>query len=444
MDNLTQLKRVGEELGLSGRKLQRFITEQQKEQKDEHRRQLEILDARSKIVSESVIPKPPTLPYFNESQDDMDSYLERFERYATSYKWERKYWGMNLSALLRGKALDVFARLPEERATDFEYLKEALLNAFRLTEEGFREKFRSEKPYSDETWVQFSSRLSHYLVRWIELGKSTNDFDLLVDMLLREQLLCNCSSDLKVFIMERKPKSLPQMAKLADLYTEAHGGSILSTVLRPCHQEKKCDKVVSSSNCLSVGVVKSKSETNVDSSRRHSSRSNNPYHHRKCYACHRYGHIAQSCTRQKLGIVQKPRNVEKKVVASCCVTNPTRKLCVVDSDRVGSQNSSAISNRPSELLITQGKVDGHVASVLRDTGCTDVVVKQSLVGDDKLTGQFRKCTLIDGTSRSVPIAVVEIQTQYLSGIVEALCFDDPVCDIIVGNVLDVNEQFSPG
>ena len=41
----------------------------------------------------------------------MDSYLRRFERYATAQKWKKEGWATSLSALLKGKALDVQSTL---------------------------------------------------------------------------------------------------------------------------------------------------------------------------------------------------------------------------------------------------------------------------------------------------------------------------------------------
>ena len=56
--------------------------------------------------------KAPRMPHFDEERDFMDSYLSRFERFAESQKWNRDDWATCLSALLKGRALDVYARLP--------------------------------------------------------------------------------------------------------------------------------------------------------------------------------------------------------------------------------------------------------------------------------------------------------------------------------------------
>lgn len=61
--------------------------------------------------------KGPKLPPFDEAKDNIDAYIQRFERYATAQNWIRINWGSHLSAPKKslektGKAFDVFARLP--------------------------------------------------------------------------------------------------------------------------------------------------------------------------------------------------------------------------------------------------------------------------------------------------------------------------------------------
>jgi len=72
----------------------------------------------------------------------MDSFLHRFEVYADSQRWSKGQWAVYLSALLKGKALEVYSRLPVKDAQDYEILKAALLKRFNLTEEGFKQKFK--------------------------------------------------------------------------------------------------------------------------------------------------------------------------------------------------------------------------------------------------------------------------------------------------------------
>ena len=82
--------------------------------------------------------RDPKLPYFEESKDKLDSYLSRFEKYATANKWDKNVWAAYLSALLKGRALDLYDRLSTEDAADYDKLKDALLKNFDMTEGGFR------------------------------------------------------------------------------------------------------------------------------------------------------------------------------------------------------------------------------------------------------------------------------------------------------------------
>jgi len=95
-----------------------------------------------------VKPKPfkgPKMPCFEESKDNMDAFLHRFEIYAETQCWTRDQWAVYLSALLKGKALEVYSRLPIKDAQDYEVLKDALLKRFNLTEEGFKQKLTTAK-----------------------------------------------------------------------------------------------------------------------------------------------------------------------------------------------------------------------------------------------------------------------------------------------------------
>ena len=85
-------------------------------------------DTEDEISFRKSLGKVPKMPYFDEERDFMDSYLGRFERFAESQKWKREHWAMYLSALLKGRALDVYSMMPSEQASNYDRLKDALLN----------------------------------------------------------------------------------------------------------------------------------------------------------------------------------------------------------------------------------------------------------------------------------------------------------------------------
>ena len=73
-------------------------------------------------------------------------------------------------------------------------------------------------------------------------------------------------------------------------------------------------------------------------------------------------------------------------------------------------------------------------TVLRDTGCSGVVVKKKFVKDCQYTGRHGFMTLIDKTIRKAPIARINIDTPYFTGEVDALCLPDAIYDVFIGNI----------
>ena len=148
--------------------------------------------------------KSPKLPSFVDEKDELDSYLLRFERYAENASWEKDTWAIKLSALLTGRAMDVYTRMSDADASDYDKLKKALLTRYNYTEDGYRKRFREATPETEETPDQFVIRLKNYLAKWLELsGSSPQNFDALVDLIVKEQFINACSEDLAMYLLER-------------------------------------------------------------------------------------------------------------------------------------------------------------------------------------------------------------------------------------------------
>ena len=86
------------------------------------------------------------------------------------------------------------------------------------------------------------------------------------------------------------------------------------------------------------------------------------------------------------------------------------------------------------MSVSQGKVNGHVVTLLRDTGCSGVVLKRELVRDEQLNEKSQICVLIDGTQLQASVANVYIDMPYYTGNAEAWCMNNPVYDLILGNI----------
>jgi len=123
--------------------------------------------------------KYPKLPVFNDKCDNIDAYLQRFERFARNADWPEEVWAISLASLLQGKALDIYHQLTPTEANSFELVKSALLKGFDCTVEGFRTKFRNCKFSMGETAKQLIARMTKLFERWTEMAECEKEYEAL-------------------------------------------------------------------------------------------------------------------------------------------------------------------------------------------------------------------------------------------------------------------------
>ncbi|XP_072172659.1 uncharacterized protein [Diadema setosum] len=355
----------------------------------------------------------PRMQAFNENSDDLDAYILRFERHATLSKWPKGAWAPALGNLLTGRALECYTRLPTSEAEHYDSLKHALLQHFALNAEGFRKRFREAKQKDGESFAQFAARVSGYAKSWVERSECSDSAEALLDLCVQEQLFASCTRELAIFIRERTPGSVQDFVKHAELYFEARGLS--------------------------------------DQKSQAAFRANQPKGPR-CHSCGRWGHIAPKCpTKGEVATKyppKQPTSGKAKTGGSCltglCPDAPASEVESGKADAIRTAKlicghellvlNSGHELGPDNVPTCQGRVNGKRVTVLRDTGCNAIVVRRSLVGYSQMSGELQPCVLMDGTIRRFPLAFVDIHTPYLSGNVKALCMDNPVYDLIVGNV----------
>jgi hypothetical protein len=466
-----EAQRIEEEIAREERRAVREMKIKELEHAEKEREyELEMERLKSMSLTEPVKKKAhakmPKLPNFVEGKDSIDAYLKRFERFAENAGWSIDQWATNLSALLQGKALDVYSRLSAEESVKYDVLKESLLKRFQFTEEGFRQKLRSCKMEIGETAQQFVVRMEEYVLRWMGLAKVEETFEGLKDLILREQFMQSSSKALQTFLKERRVKSVTEMAEIADQYLEAHG---------PIHIPSK-----------SVASHRSNFSEFSDP------QNPNPVQEklRKCYICRSNAHIARECPSRfqnksrsdgagamgtsNRGVLFRGRYMGRRngsrgayrgsfgrglhdrqsdgqdrvdsydkgdiggfVQDSCSYSD---EFVVFDRNQElplmsGSSGRKNISFE--NMPVSHGYVNDVKVDVLRDSGCSSVVVRRDLVSSECLTGETQKCILIDGTVRRFPIASIFVDTPYYTGEVKALCTEHPIYDLILGNIKGV-------
>ena len=88
----------------------------------------------------------------------------------------------------------------------------------------------------------------------------------------------------------------------------------------------------------------------------------------------------------------------------------------------------------SRLPTAVGTVNGKEVRVLRDTGCTGVLVRRDLVSDEQMLGKELDVTLINESKLKYPVARISVECPFFNGITEALCMEDTLYDLVIGNI----------
>ena len=403
----------------------------------------------------------PKLPPFDEKKDDLDAYLYRFEKYAKAHKWPESCWASNLSALLKGKALPVYEKLGEDDYDNYEKLKEGLLRRYRLTETGFRDKFRQAVPETDESFGQYVIRLKGYLDRWVELAGIDRSFEALEDLLVRE--LRGCTKELRLFVQERHPKCVEELTKLAESYLEVHEDPYAYWSKKNV-PHKTTPKQSSFRPYTSYNSGSGYSSVNPSKTPDHQNGKQKPkMKSKQCWLCKETGHLAYQCkadsnATSKTRPKESQRRTEDTAFASMeqnyftlenglkiPVKSDGKVFYCIGMDGRKLQVSAFGGARPGGMPVVQGRVNSapKFVEVLRDTGCSGAVVRQELCKKDSYTGLTKSCLMINGEVVNIPVAKVNIDSPYYSGEVEALAMENPPYDVIIGNLPEARDANNP-
>ena len=394
------------------------------------------------------------LPMFDEKSTDIEAFIFRFEKHAEICNWSKDLWCQALASRLSGESLEVFRDLSIDKATTFEKLKEALYKHFKVTEDGFKEKFRESKPKSGENFAIFTDRLQRNFARWLDTAK-VKDFEALKDLILREHVYVVCSKELVTFLKQEGCTSMDDVTTKAERFRLANPSKPL------------CTKSVSSESVFHTGFADTSGrmkngkgqnfnrgkgrgghynsqerQNSQDSQASKSSQVSNssatiPSDVDKdtCRACGQKGHWAKGCRNRKKFAQRRNENQSNDGNdAKVCIENKKNESepnLVMDGQEK-CERVSAATGYNNVLTTCEGRCNGEKVDILLDTGCSTIGVHKRFVKRNQMTGEIKNCIGFGGESLCYPVAKVHIESPYFTGEVKACVLECPSYDVILG------------
>ena len=372
-----------------------------------------------------------------EEGDDVEHYLAAFERFATTYELKREVWAQKLAPLLSGKVQAAYANMDVEKIGEYGELK-AILRRYDINEETYRQRFRSCRKSSEESYAELGIKLKDLFGKWMQPSVKTKEE--VCDLMVLEQLLDGMPNDLKVWLKERKPKSLSEAAEMADNYVAARRDGREKRTCTNCgkvgHIAKFCRLVEGDKTKTATGVATSKGGTEEPGNQ------SKPGGVAKekgitCFSCRELGHYASKCPQRSKGD-GKFRGSGKLSGYARAVQEQEKEL---QGEPAAEDSRESTTGSSATTFHIPGVVEGRNVPVLVDTGCSYTLVRDDLVDPGKLdpeaTVRVRCC---HGDTRTYPTADVQVTIDGVDHHVRAGVLPDLLQPILLGHDVGVLPQ----
>lgn len=286
------------------------------------------------------------VPLFDET--DPDGYFLNFERTANHLKWPKTEWPWLLQSKLTGKAAHTFNNLSE--ISDYDYVKRSILDAYAITPDGYRQKFRNHLKSPLHTFVEFANEKLRMFKKWLQVTE-TKSYDQLVNLLAVEEFKRRIPLNILMHVEEKGETDLIKIAQLADSYA----------LLVKSHSTK----------VKRTEFVKSSFTPNPDL------QSGKPKEHeqRFCSYCKKSGHNISNCWNPKCKVSKSGSGDASQLGSNVTPVIPANKFKPVSNVSVVSPSEDLFIHFKSRGFISLSEHSKpHPILILRDTGASQSIL----------------------------------------------------------------------
>jgi hypothetical protein len=266
------------------------------------------------------------------------------------------------------------------------------------------------------------------LRHWCERGEIDGYFRKFIDLIAREELVVSCDRELKLWIQEQKPMIVDELMKRLKLFNKH------TEVFKVSYRAQSSSKPNNDFQNRYRGM-NTQQQKIVDT--------------RTCFVCNRTGHIATDCP-MKRSSQNTSREITKQGKFGLCISKSEEALRnevqMADGFISGvtlnltwiSCSGNKIKTKVHGLDIVEGRIKNEQISVLRDRGCSTVLIHSKRTNPNDFTGFTREICLADGTVKKFSEIRINITTPFISGDILALVLNTPFADLIVSNYINTS------
>ncbi|KAJ8038116.1 hypothetical protein HOLleu_19101 [Holothuria leucospilota] len=418
MNKEVRLKEVEREREKEEREMQMQKEKEEREMQMQMQREEKIgLDTGGFDVSKHV----KFVPKFQE--DNVEKFFNHFEKLGEQLKWPRDKWSILIQSNFTGKAQEVYSALSIEDSMDYDKVKKAILQAYELVPEAYRQKFRKYRKEDTQTYVEFAYQKERHFDRWCA-SKKVSTFDTLRQLMLVEEFKRCVIDDIKTHLEENKADNLKEVANLADQYALTHKfGKVGQTqnkgqFSRPNKKYGNSSGTTGNSGSQSGSISPTNSgKKQPDSSRQKNDQASSnkaAFKDISCGFCHKKGHTMANCF-----TLAKLKETETAPNALAIAENSSE---VVVTLRPNSNDKIKEEYLP---FVSEGfiSLDGNSAhppvkiKILRDTGATQSLLLDGVLplSDSTSTGANVLIQGVECGFISVPLHKINLKSDLVSG-----------------------------
>ena len=241
-----------------------------------------------------------------------------------------------------------------------------------------------------------------------DIGKAAD----ILDLLLQEQLYSVMTPEIALHVKGHSPATAKEAATFAHTYCEAKSSVRNLQTSQPRHGGGNKNRHQSGSGQSGHRSPPRDPKSSKDA------RGPKPY----CFKCKKEGHWTRECKVNKPNKPQVAASIDVGLTSnSDCKSTPT--LC------------QDCEGQPFNPLV-EVRLNGIPVRALRDTGADSLMVARHLVTDEDLTGRTVTVAMADPRLHFETVtAIVQLDSPFLRGRVEATVLEKAVQDVIIGNTV---------